>query len=125
MLVSPNRTDSALVHKLITGADPLECSEVTCGNPGGTDVDANNITWLSTREAARRLGLTARTLYRLIDNGELPAYRFGRVIRLQAAEVDAFIEQARITPGTLEHLYADGASEAENPEPSQPSLDDA
>lgn len=88
-------------------------------------MDANDITWLSTREAARRLGLTARTLYRLIDNGELPAYRFGRVIRLQAAEVDAFIEQARITPGTLEHLYADGGSDVGEPEQSPPSLDDA
>ena len=34
--------------------------------------------WLSTQEAARRLGITPRTLYRFIDHGELPAYRFGR-----------------------------------------------
>ena len=33
--------------------------------------------WLSTQEAARRLGITPRTLYRFIDHGELPAYRFG------------------------------------------------
>ena len=39
--------------------------------------------WLSTQEAARRLGITPRTLYRFIDHGELPAYRFGRVIRLR------------------------------------------
>lgn len=87
-------------------------------------MEANDITWLSTREAARRLGLTARTLYRLIDNGELPAYRFGRVIRLQAAEVDAFIEQARIAPGTLEHLYADGGSDSDGPDRSQTSIDE-
>jgi hypothetical protein len=31
----------------------------------------------------------------------------GRVIRLQAHEVDAFIKRARIVPGTLEHLYPD------------------
>jgi excisionase family DNA binding protein len=66
------------------------------------------ITWLSTREAARRLGITTRTLYRLIDSGQVPAYKFGRVIRLQEPEVDAFIDQARIEPGALEHLYADG-----------------
>jgi excisionase family DNA binding protein len=65
------------------------------------------ITWLSTREAARRLGITTRTLYRLIDSGQIPAYKFGRVIRLQEPEVDAFIDQARIEPGALEHLYAD------------------
>ena len=67
----------------------------------------DEITWLSTREAARRLGITTRTLYRLIDSGQLPAYKFGRVIRLQETEVDAFIDQARIEPGALEHLYAD------------------
>jgi excisionase family DNA binding protein len=68
------------------------------------------IIWLSTREAARRLGITTRTLYRLIDSGQIPAYKFGRVIRLQEGEVDTFIEQARIAPGALEHLYADAGS---------------
>ncbi len=42
---------------------------------------------------------------RFIDNGELPAYRFGRVIRLKESEVDRFIESCRIEPGSLEHLY--------------------
>ncbi len=65
--------------------------------------------WLSTAEAADRLGITARTLYRLIDTGNLPAYRIGRVIRLQEAEVDAFIQASRIAPGSLEHLYPDTA----------------
>lgn len=65
--------------------------------------------WLSTAEASKRLGITPRTLYRLIDGGQLPAYRFGRVIRLQEAEVDAFIQASRIQPGTLEHLYPDSA----------------
>ena len=61
--------------------------------------------WLSTAEAARKLGITPRTLYRFIDEGQLPAYRFGRVIRLKDQEVDAFIDSCRIKPGTLEHLY--------------------
>jgi excisionase family DNA binding protein len=66
--------------------------------------------WLSTQAAARRLGVTARTLYRFIDRGELPAYRMGRVIRLQASDVEAFIQASRIEPGTLEHLYPDTAT---------------
>ena len=65
----------------------------------------SDLQWLSTAEAAKRLGITPRTLYRFIDQGEIPAYRFGRVIRLKAGEVDAFIEACRIEPGTLEHLY--------------------
>ncbi len=66
---------------------------------------ASDIAWLSTQDAARRLGVTPRTLYRFIDVGDLPAYRLGRVIRLKAEDVEAFIESSRIQPGTLEHLY--------------------
>jgi len=65
------------------------------------------VVWLSTREAAAQLGITTRTLYRMIDNGQLPAYKFGRVIRLKEHELEAFVESARIVPGELEHLYAD------------------
>jgi excisionase family DNA binding protein len=73
------------------------------GGPQGSP----DAVWLSTQEAARRLGVTARTLYRFIDQGDLPAYRLGRVIRLMLQDVDAFIEASRIEPGSLEHLYPD------------------
>ena len=66
---------------------------------------AEQIEWLSTGDAAERLGINTRTLYRFIDNGEIPAYKFGRVLRVKAADVDAFIERSRVQPGTLEHLY--------------------
>jgi len=69
------------------------------------------IQWLSTAEAASRLGITPRTLYRFIVEGQLPAYRFGRVIRLKTSDVDVFIDACRIEPGTLEHLYPDSTSE--------------
>ncbi len=63
--------------------------------------------WLGTTEAARRLGITTRTLYRFIDQGKLVAYRFGRVIRLKQGDVDTYIESCRIAPGTIAHLYPD------------------
>lgn len=63
--------------------------------------------WLGTTEAARRLGITTRTLYRFIDQGKLAAYRFGRVIRLKQGDVDTYIESCRIAPGTIAHLYPD------------------
>lgn len=69
--------------------------------------------WLSTSQAAGQLGITTRTLYRLIDSGQLPAYRFGRVIRLKEREVESFVERSRIVPGELEHLYADGGGHDE------------
>lgn len=71
----------------------------------------DEIRWMSTGEAAKRLGVTVRTLYRLIDESQLPAYKFGRVIRLQESQVDAFIESSRIQPGTLEHLYPEAKRE--------------
>jgi excisionase family DNA binding protein len=61
--------------------------------------------WLGTAEAARYLGITPRTLYRLINEGQVPAYKLGRVIRVKTADLDDFLESARIEPGSLEHLY--------------------
>ena len=79
------------------------------------------VSWLSTREAAGQLGITTRTLYRLIDSGQLPAYKFGRVIRLKAHEVEAFVEAAWIVPGELEHLDADVTHADEESRSSDPS----
>ena len=68
------------------------------------------IVWLNTETAAKRLGITTRTLYRFINEGGLPAYRMGRVIRVKQTDVDDFIESSRIAPGTLGHLYPDPVS---------------
>jgi excisionase family DNA binding protein len=69
-------------------------------------VTSENVHWLSTKEASSRLGVTLRSLYRFVDEGELVAYRFGRVIRLKEEDVDRYIESCRIQPGGLQHLYA-------------------
>ncbi|MDE3087202.1 MAG: helix-turn-helix domain-containing protein [Acidobacteriota bacterium] len=66
---------------------------------------SEQIRWMSTKEAAEHLGVTLRSLYRFIDEGSLAAYKFGRVIRLKAGDVEQFIESCRIAPGSLEHLY--------------------
>ncbi len=69
------------------------------------EAHSESISWLSTKDAAERLGVTLRSLYRFIDEGGLAAYKFGRVIRLKQSDVDSFIESSRIAPGSLEHLY--------------------
>lgn len=69
-----------------------------------------NVDWLSTADAANSLGITPRTLYRFINSGQLPAYRFGRVIRVKRTDVDAFIESSRIEPGSLDHLSPDAGT---------------
>ena len=65
------------------------------------------VEWLGTGDAATRLWVTTPTLYRFIDDGRLPAYRMGRVIRLKAADVVAFEATCRIQPGSLSHLVPD------------------
>ncbi|MDQ6614224.1 MAG: helix-turn-helix domain-containing protein [Actinomycetota bacterium] len=77
------------------------------------------IHWMGTREACEQLGVTLRTLYRFIDEGQLPAYKMGRVIRLQAPDIDAFIERMRIAPGSLEHLYPEPKSSNEAKAPTE------
>lgn len=63
--------------------------------------------WLGTPEAAERLGITQRTLYRLIDEGQIPAYKMGRVFRVKEGDIEVFLEHSRVTPGSLRHLYPD------------------
>ena len=70
---------------------------------------SDEIEWMSTAAAAEYLGITNRTLYRFIDEGQLAAYKFGRVIRLQRTDVDAFIEASRVQPGAMSHLYPEVA----------------
>ena len=71
---------------------------------GGAD---GAVEWLSTGDAAARLGVTTPTLYRFIDDGRLPAYRMGQVIRLKGSDVAAFEATCRIQPGSLSHLVPD------------------
>lgn len=49
-------------------------------------------------QAAHRIGITPRGLFRLIDRGALPVHKFGRVIRLHLSEVDRYCPQAGIDP---------------------------
>ena len=67
-----------------------------------TDVAVNE--WLSIPEVAKRLGVTVRTLYAIVNRGELTAYRFGRVYRITSAGLDKFLDSVRVKPGDLDHL---------------------
>ena len=77
-----------------------------------THPEQTQIEWLGTTAAAKRLGITTRTLYRFIDEGYIAAYRMGRVIRVKGEDVDAYIESCRIEPGTISHLYPEVAPRA-------------
>lgn len=81
------------------------------GSNGSDPKATDSVRWLGTTEAAERLGVVPRTLYRLIDEGLIPAYKLGRVIRLKEADLDAFLETTRVQPGELKHLYPDRIDE--------------
>jgi excisionase family DNA binding protein len=67
----------------------------------GNDEDAG---WLSVQAAAWQLAVVPKTIYRLINNDELPAYRVSRMIRIRAEDLDRYIQSQRIQPGELAHL---------------------
>ena len=50
---------------------------------------------LTYEEAGKMLGVSGRTMWTLVDRGELPAVRFGRSVRIDPADLRAFIEQAK------------------------------
>ena len=56
---------------------------------GNTASTPSEPVWLNTKTAAERLGITPRTLYRLVDEGLVVGYKVGRVIRFQEADVEA------------------------------------
>jgi excisionase family DNA binding protein len=60
-----------------------------------------DVVWLSTGEAAQRLGLGVPALRGLIETGKLEAYRFGRVVRITEHDLQTCVERCRIKPGEL------------------------
>ncbi|HMN96930.1 MAG TPA: helix-turn-helix domain-containing protein [Phycisphaerales bacterium] len=50
---------------------------------------------LTYREAAKVLGVTERTVWTLVAGGVLPAVRFGRSVRIDPADLRAFIERSK------------------------------
>lgn len=63
--------------------------------------------WMSVQAAARELEVTTRTIYRFINDGKLTAYRIGRVYRIRCSDLAAFLADAALQPGDLDHLVDD------------------
>lgn len=60
-----------------------------------------------------RLGMKPRSLYRLVNAGEIHAYRFGeRMVRFRVDENPRLHQRARVEPGTL----ADGTQPVGKPQ---------
>ena len=53
---------------------------------------------LTVTEVAERLGVSSKTVTRLITEGKLKAYRFGNHYRIEENDLNEFIEQSKVTP---------------------------
>lgn len=51
--------------------------------------------WLKAKEVAKILGTTDRTIARLVERGELVAYRIGGVLKFKPIDIQQYIENAR------------------------------
>ncbi len=49
--------------------------------------------WVTVRDVAEMLSTTPRTVYRMIDSGELPGAKFGRSIRVPLDRLERWLEQ--------------------------------
>ena len=58
--------------------------------------------WLTMTQACRRLKVSRATLFRLINDGDLPAYKIGWMLRLQVSDVEAFRHERRRLRGDTE-----------------------
>lgn len=50
---------------------------------------------LTYKDASKLLGVTERTVWTLVNQGELPAIRFGRTVRIDPVDLRGFIDRAK------------------------------
>ena len=53
---------------------------------------------LTYREAGKLLGVTERTIFRLVKDGEIPNVKFGRSVRIDPDDLRGFIDKAKLRP---------------------------
>ncbi len=51
--------------------------------------------FLNIREVAEELGVSERSAWRLVEQGELPVHQFGASTRVKREDLDAYIERCR------------------------------
>lgn len=58
---------------------------------------------LTVAEVSKRLNLSERTIQRLIESGNLPAFRFGKSYRVNESELEEYINNAKVKGGENNH----------------------
>ncbi len=52
---------------------------------------------LSIEEAAAKLGFSYKTIGRLVETGDLSAYKIGRLRRFRESDLDEFLQRPHLT----------------------------
>lgn len=60
--------------------------------------------WKSASAAARHIGVSLGKLYKLVNDGELVAYKPSRSLRFLVEDLDDYLERKKVQPGDLDHL---------------------
>ena len=55
--------------------------------------------WFSAEELRRWLGLGKTKTQEILQTGQIPSYRIGRVRRIRRADIEHFLEQNRFESG--------------------------
>lgn len=67
-------------------------------NNGTADSNAGLPRLMDVATLAAHLGLTVRTIRRKVAQGEIPFLKLGHLIRFDAVEINAWLDQARVAP---------------------------
>jgi excisionase family DNA binding protein len=54
-------------------------------------------TLLSLRDVSQKLGISERTVYRLMDDGELHPFKMGKSWKFEMSDIEAYIDRLRKT----------------------------
>ena len=54
--------------------------------------------YIKLSETAKRLGVSYSTLFREVERGKLPAYKFANCLQVSEEDLAAYIEASRVTP---------------------------
>jgi excisionase family DNA binding protein len=54
-------------------------------------IESSNLQLLTASEAAKLLMITPRTVYRMMENGEIATVRFGGSVRIRRQDLEDFI----------------------------------
>lgn len=74
------------------GEDPVLASQTQEGT------EAVSKEWYSPDELWRWLGLGRTKIYELLQSGEIPSHKIGRVRRIRRRDIEAWLERNRSLP---------------------------